>query len=136
MRRAVRITRQAISPRLAIRMRANTLALPGGLALLEEGGDAFASLGRGAALPDTPGGVGLQRIVDRPVGDIAHEPLDARMRSRTAGKQVLEQLRDECVELGGRHKRGKKPDAQRFLGPEYFRSEEVTARRARADGAQ
>src|SRR3954468_13392710 len=80
MRFAVRITRQAISPRLAIRILRNTLALPGGLALLEERGDAFASLGRGADLGDAPRGIGLQRIVDRPAGDVAYEVLDAGMR--------------------------------------------------------
>src|SRR3954463_11458657 len=80
MRFAVRITRQAISPRLAIRIFRNTLALPGRLALFEERGDAFASVTGGANLRDAPRGVGLQRIVDRPAGDVAHEVLDAGMR--------------------------------------------------------
>src|SRR4051812_3568718 len=95
MRFAVRITRHAISPRLAIRILRNTLALPGRLALFEERGDAFASVAGGANLRDAPRGVGLQRIVDRPAGDVAHEVLDAGMRGGAAREQMVEQLADE-----------------------------------------
>src|SRR5881394_3242618 len=97
MRFAVRITRQAISPRLAIRILRNTLALPGRLALFEERGDAFPSLGRSADLGDAPRRVGLQRIVDRPAGDVAHEVLDAGMRGGATREQMVEQLADERV---------------------------------------
>src|SRR5579859_2563852 len=67
--RAVRITRQAISPRFAIRILENTSARPGGLALLEEGSDAFSSLRRHADLRNALGRIGHQRIDD---GMICH----------------------------------------------------------------
>src|SRR3954463_6762641 len=127
MRFAVRITRQAISPRLAIRILRNTLALPGRLALLEERGDAFASVGGGADLGDAPRRVGLQRIVDRPARDVAHEVLDAGMRGGAAREQMVEQLADERVEPGGRRERRKETDVQGFFGSEDLRGEEVAA---------
>src|SRR3954466_7513192 len=133
MRFAVRITRHAISPRLAIRILRNTLALPGRLALFEERGDAFASVGGGADLGDAPRRVGLQRIVDRPARDVAHEVLDAGMRGGAAREQMVEQLADERVEPGGRRERRKETDAQGFFGTEHLRGEEVAARRASAD---
>src|SRR5689334_15152802 len=86
---AVRITRHAISPRLAIRILRNTLALPRGLALLEKRRDTFFALGRGADLGDAPRGVGLQFVVDRPTGDIAHQILDTRVCRGAAGEQVV-----------------------------------------------
>src|SRR5258708_30494596 len=72
MARAAAMTRQAISPRLAMRILRNTLLLPsrrfdahrleilhpGRLALLEGGGDAFAAFGRDADLRGAPSGVG------------------------------------------------------------------------------
>src|SRR3954465_12312189 len=100
MRFAVRITRQAISPRLAIRIFRNTLALPGRLALFEERSDSFASIGGGADLGDAPRGVRLQRVVDRPTGDVAHQILDAGVRGGAAREQMLEQLADESVQPG------------------------------------
>src|SRR5690349_3021741 len=135
MRFAVRITRQAISPRLAIRILRNTLALPRGLALLEERRDAFFALGRGADLGDAPRGLRFQFVVDRPAGDIAHQLLDARVRRGAAGEQVVEQLADEGVELGRLHKRREQSDAQRLFDAEYFGGQEVAARGARADRA-
>src|SRR5512144_629030 len=78
--RAAAITRQAISPRLAMRILRNTLFLlpprlhlhglellhPGGLTLLQERGDALAAFRRDADLGDAPGGVGDHRVVRRP----------------------------------------------------------------------
>src|SRR5437764_8760253 len=135
MRFAVRITRQAISPRFAIRILRNTLALPGRLALLEEGGDAFSSLGRGADLGDAARGIGLERAVDRPCGHLADQVFDARMRFAAAGKQMLDEPIDGGVQLRRRHERREHADAQRLGGVEYFSGEEITARGARADGA-
>src|SRR6185437_8038173 len=73
------MTRQAISPRFAIRILRNTSAFPGrtafhprGLALLEERADALAALGRDADFGDA-----LCRVVDERVGDRAaarHRP--------------------------------------------------------------
>src|SRR3954463_9291111 len=136
MRCAVRITRQAISPRLAIRIFANTLALPRGLALLEERRDAFLALGRRADLGDAPRRVRLQRIVDRPSGNVAHQGLDARKGPAATGEQVLSQLTDERVQLRGWHDGAQQADAQRFRGVEYLGSEEVAAPGARPQGAQ
>src|SRR5712691_4872569 len=82
-RRAVRITRQAISPRLAIRILPNTLAFargPGRLALLEECRDARLAFRRDADLGDAPGGIGNQRVVQRPPGNGPNELLDLRQR--------------------------------------------------------
>src|SRR5258705_9515379 len=74
-RRAVRITRHAISPRLAIRILPNirekcsrsALRGPGRLALLKEGRGPFLALGRAADLGDALRGLGNQRFVERPV---------------------------------------------------------------------
>src|SRR5439155_14120821 len=136
MRCAVRITRQAISPRLAIRILRNTLALPRGLALLEERRDPLFPLRRGADLGDPPCGVGAQRIVDRPAGNVAHQVLDAGVGGSGAGEQLLPQLTDECVQLSGRHYGGEQADAQRLGGVEYLGAEEIAARGARPDSTQ
>src|SRR5512142_2878931 len=128
MRFAVRITRQAISPRFAIRILRNTLALPGGLALLEEGGDAFLALGRSADLGDAPRGVALQRIIDRPAGDLAHEVLDARVRFAAAIEQMPGDRVDGLIEFRRGRERRQEADPQRLGGVEDFSREEVTAR--------
>src|SRR5712664_4579824 len=83
-RRAVRITRHAISPRLAIRILPNTSVFsppPGRLALLEERGDALLAFGRDADLGDAPGGVRDQRRVHGPPGDGADQLLDLDRKS-------------------------------------------------------
>src|SRR5436190_19542763 len=135
MRFAVRITRQAIWPRFAIRILRNTLALPGRLALLEEGGDAFLAFGRGADLGDAACRIGLERAVDRPARHLADQVFDARMRFAAGGKQMLDEPINGGVQLRRRHERREQADAQRLGGIEYFSSEEITARGARADGA-
>src|SRR5215472_11093568 len=97
MRFAVRITRQAISPRFAIRILRNTLALPGRLALLEEGRDAFFPLGRGADLGNAARGLRLQRIVDRPAGNLPDQVLDARMCLAAAVEQMPRERVHGCI---------------------------------------
>src|SRR6267142_416397 len=92
-RRAVRITRHAISPRLAIRTLPNTSVFsspPGRLALLEERGDALLAFGRDADLGDAPGGVRDQRRVHGPPGNRADQLLDLCVRFASASKEVLE----------------------------------------------
>src|SRR3989441_8783181 len=92
-RRAVRITRHAISPRLAIRTLPNTSVFsqpPGRLALLEERGDALPAFGRDADLGDAPGGVRDQRRVHGPPGDGADQVLDPCVRFASASKEVLD----------------------------------------------
>src|SRR6185436_985187 len=90
MSRAAVMTRQAISPRLAMRILRNTLLLlprrldahrleilhPRRLALLEERGDAFLAFGRDADLGDALGGIGDHRIVERPRRHGADQVLD------------------------------------------------------------
>src|SRR5262245_36667077 len=78
MARAPRMTRQAISPRLATRILRNTLfplargfyahrlelLHPGGFALLQERGDALLAFGRHADLGDALRGVIDHRVID------------------------------------------------------------------------
>src|SRR6266571_4608873 len=104
-RRAVRITRQAISPRLATRSLPNTLAFalgPGRLALFEERRDALLAFRRDADLGDAPGGIRDQRVVQRPPGDGPDELLDFPQRLRPAREEVLEQRIEARIELVGR----------------------------------
>src|SRR5262249_28687864 len=78
--RAVAITRQAISPRLAIRILPNMSALgryPRGFPLFEERCDALAAFGRDADLGDA-----LRGVVDQCVRD--------RAASRDGPDQVLD----------------------------------------------
>src|SRR6266550_2446002 len=89
--RAVRITRHAISPRLAIRTLPNTSVFsrpPGRLALLEERGDALLAFGRDADLGDAPGGVRDQRCAHGPPGNGADQVLDLCVRFASASEQV------------------------------------------------
>src|SRR5690349_5912549 len=116
--RAVRITRQAISPRFAIRIRENTLSRPGGLALLEEGSDAFSSLRRHADLGNALCRLGNEGVVDRMIRHRLHELLDARERLRTAGDEVLEERIDRGIELGRRDERSEEAEAVRLRGVE------------------
>src|SRR5579872_7327349 len=98
--RAVRITRQAISPRFAIRTLVNTLSRPGGLALLEEGSDAFLAFRRDPDLGNAPRGLGNQGVIHWMIGHGLHELLDTPERLRAAGDEVPEQRIDRGIELG------------------------------------
>src|SRR5688572_2434222 len=134
--RAAVITRQAISPRLATRILRNTLVLfhPGGLALLDEGSDPLAALGRNADLGDALRCVVDQGIVDRP-GDRADEVLDLPHRKRSAQNQVVENFPDLRVEVARRHEHGEHAQPVRFGRVEAFAGKEISLRRALADGA-
>src|SRR3546814_6517858 len=76
---AVRMTRQAISPRLAIRILRNTdplpLHRPVRLALVEEGGQPLLSFRTGAAVGDILRGEFPQRLVDHGMRDAGDQPL-------------------------------------------------------------
>src|SRR6185436_7260950 len=98
MRRAAAITRQAISPRLAMRILRNTLLFlprrldahrlevlhPRGLAFFEERGDAFLAFGRDADLGDALGGVGDHGVVGGTRAHRAQQVLDLRVRRAAA----------------------------------------------------
>src|SRR5437763_14810703 len=134
-RRAVRMTRQAISPRLAISSLANTSALPGGLALAKEGSDAFLAFCGNADLRDPLRRFRDQALIQRRIGHRAHQLLDAGDRRGSAREQVLEQRFDARVEFGRRDHGGKQAESQGLGGVEDLGAEEVAPRRALADGA-
>src|SRR5262249_44641419 len=96
MRRAVRATRQAISPRLAISILSNIDALcaPVGFALLQEGRDAFAAFVGRRDGGDAPGGFVVERGVDGPGGDGENEVL----RRRAGPGARLEQQGDDGLD--------------------------------------
>src|SRR2546425_12217785 len=137
-RRAVRITRHAISPRLAIRILPNTSVFsppPGRLALLEERGDALPALGRDADLGDAPGGVRDQRCVHRPPGDGADQLLDFCVRFASASKEVLDDFFNARIERVGGDTRGQEADAAGLGGVEHLGGEEIAPRGALAHRA-
>src|SRR3989475_3776955 len=136
--RAVRITRHAISPRLAIRILPNTSVFsppPGRLALLEERGDALPALGRDADLGDAPGGVRDQRRVHGPAADGADQLLDFRMSFTTPRSQVLNEFLNARIELVGGNTRAQEADAAGLDGVEHLGGEEIAPRGALADRA-
>src|SRR5262245_51309305 len=97
-RRAVCITRQAISPRLAIRMRSNISTPPRRPPLLEEGGDALAPL-----RADADGGDALHRQLDQPriddaTGDVGDQRLGLALRLRPAFGERPEHAGHRLVE--------------------------------------
>src|SRR5467141_2597924 len=135
---AVRITRHAISPRLAIRTLPNTSVSsppPGRLALLEERGDALPALGRDADLGDAPRGVRDQRCVHGLPGNRADQLLDFRMSFTTPRQQVLNDFLNARIELVGGNTRRQETDAAGLGGVEYLGGEEIAPRGALADRA-
>src|SRR5688572_18260551 len=78
-RRAVRATRQAISPRFAISSLANIegllLGRPGRRAFLEECRDAFPAFGRDANVGDALRGGGEQHVIHGCLHDIGEQTL-------------------------------------------------------------
>src|SRR6185503_20563481 len=147
--RAAAITRQAISPRLAMRILRNTLALlprrldahrleflhPGGLALFQERGDAFLAFRRNADLGDALRGIRDQGFVDWTRGDAAQQVLDLGVRLAPAGHEVAEHRIDRAVELV--HGADVRQQAQPvgFARVDDFAGEEITPRQALAHGA-
>src|SRR2546422_2606891 len=135
---AVRITRPAISPRLAIRILPNTSVFsppPGRLALLEERGDALPAFGRDADLGDAPGGIRDQRRVHGPPGNRADQLLDFCVRFASASKEVLDDFFNARIERVGGDTRGQEADAAGLGGVEHLGGEEIAPRGALADRA-
>src|SRR4051795_3824234 len=100
-RRAVRMTRQAISPRLAIRILEN-MGLPRGpgrLAFFKEPRQPLAAFGRGADGGDPVGGVVDPARVDRTGGDGENEVLGGALRGGTALRQPGQDGVHGAVEL-------------------------------------
>src|SRR5438309_3592121 len=136
--RAVRITRHAISPRLAIRILPNTSVFsppPGRLALLEERGDALPAFWRDADLGDAPGGVRDQRCVHGPSGNGPDQLLDFCVRFASAGEEVLDDFFNARIELVGGNTGRQEADAAGLDGVEHLGGEEIAPRGALADRA-
>src|SRR3989440_9395408 len=137
-RRAVRMTRQAISPRFAISRRANTSALsgsPGGLALLEERGDAFLAFRRDADLGDAPRGLGDQRFIGRMQRHLADQLLNLAVGLASSGEEMLQKRLNGRIQFRGQHDCREQAEALRFARVEDLRAQEIAPRSALADGA-
>src|SRR5690349_17188192 len=99
------MTRQAISPRLAIRILEN-MGLPrrpGRLALFKESRQPFAPFGRGADGGDPFGGIVYQTGIDRPVSDREDEVLGGALRRRATLGQSRQDGINGGIKLVSRH---------------------------------
>src|SRR3954447_22099521 len=103
--RAVRMTRQAISPRLAIRILVNMVLprCPGRLALFKEPRQPLASFRGGADGGDPFGGVVDQARVDRTVGDREDKVFGGVLSFGAALGQSCQQGVDGGIKLISRH---------------------------------
>jgi hypothetical protein len=139
MRRAVLMTRQAISPRFAIRIfvnMASALGNPVGFALLEEGGHAFAAFVAGAQARDA-----LRGVLDHFVARAASRPRRrsaACTRPAHAGpffsraSMISPSASSSAVFVG--HHFVQQADAVGLGGGEALRGQHVAPRVALADG--
>src|SRR3954452_19661908 len=110
MLRAVLMTRQAISPRFAIRILVNMALLPlrrsvracsadpRGRSLLQEGADALDGLWRGTDAGDALRRILNELIGDRAVCDGSDQLLGGGLRFRSSREKGLEDLADLGVE--------------------------------------
>src|SRR3954451_19891753 len=104
-RRAGWMTRQGVSPRLAIRILVN-MGLPHGpgrLAFFKEPRQTFPPFGRGADGGDPFGGVVDKAGIDGPVSDGENEVLGGALRGGTALRQPGQDGVHSAVELISRH---------------------------------
>src|SRR5258706_8520742 len=113
MSRAAAMTRQAISPRLAIRIFRNTLFLlprrlhahrlellyPGGLSLFKERSNTFLALGRDADFGDAFRRVGNCRVVRSVGGNAADQVFDLGLRRSPTDDEVAEKRVHRAVEF-------------------------------------
>src|SRR6187549_417472 len=101
IRRAVRATRQAISPRFAISSFENTgllLGRPGRRALFEERGDAFPTFRRDARIRNALGGGRQQHIIHWRFDYVGKQPLGGGQRRRACRQQVIGDSLDFAIE--------------------------------------
>src|SRR5690242_952032 len=105
-RRAVRATRQAISPRFAISSFENIALLllcrrglrrPRGRPLVEERGDAFPTFGRYARVRDALGGGRQQHVVHGRFDDIGEKALRRSQCRGARGQQLVRNTLDFAV---------------------------------------
>src|SRR5258706_14689285 len=141
MRRAVRVTRQAISPRLAIRILANTgrtlfllpgalfhrLRQPGGFSLLEKGAHSFPALRGRPGGGDAGGHVVHQSGVDPPPCHRTDQVLGDRVRPRRALNELAEDRVHRRVQLLGLRQLLHEADAVRFRRRKALGGEEIAA---------
>src|SRR6266436_3673026 len=145
MRRAVLATRAAISPRLAIRILANTgrtlfflpralfhrLLQPGGPALLEKGAHAFLALCGCPGGGDSGGHVVHQFGVDPPPRDRMDQVLGQRVRPGRALNELAQNRVHRCVQLRGLRELLHETDAIGFRRRKALGGEEIAVRGAR-----
>src|SRR5688572_16802767 len=129
--------RQAISPRLAIRILRNIPrsfpSLPIRLALLEEGRDAFLAFCRRARVCDPCGGVAPQRLVDWRARYAPDQVLRRHLRRRPAVPQVLDGLVPRGFEHLRLHHTMDEAELCRRRGIELLRGQEIAPAGARPD---
>src|SRR6187551_3450174 len=133
-RRQVCTTRHAISPRLAIRIFANTSAPPAGLALAEEGVEPFLSLGRRAQACNDVGGACLEVVGAGLACDHRDELLDLALRGGAALEELYHDGLNSRVERVGRDDAVHEADGERALRVEALAGREELARLTCADG--
>src|SRR2546430_15920927 len=146
MRRAVLVTRQAISPRLAIRILAKTgrtlflllgalfhrLPQPCGLALLEKGAHAFLALRGGPGGGDASGHVVHQSGIDPPPRDRTDQVLGHRVRPGRTLDELAQARVDRRVQLRGLRQLLNEADAVRLRRRKTLGGEEIAPRGALA----
>src|SRR5260221_8951965 len=139
MRRAVLATRAAISPRLAIRILANTgrtlfflpralfhrMLQPGGPALLEKSAHAFLALCGCPGGGDSGGHVVHQFGVDPPPRDRMDQVLGQRVRPRRALNELAQNRVHRCVQLRGLRELLHETDAIGFRRGKALAGEEI-----------
>src|SRR6267154_2396618 len=146
MRRAVLATRAAISPRLAIRILANTgrtlfflpralfhrLLQPGGLALLEKGAHALFAFCRCPGSGDAGGHVVHQFGTDPPPRDRMDQVLGRRLRRGRALNELAQNRVHRCIQLRGLRELLHETDAIGFRRRKALGGEEIAVRGALA----